>query len=367
MRLEAAVGGLILSTGVFCSSPFGHDIAHGLHRRNHDLHVMMKKSPTPTINLVKRGDVFNAPSGWPTLPIPAGFTLAGGVEITPIPQMALSAVSGSAALASAIAAATPAADPAAWNKEVDQKCQDAVDSLNGQSSSESGMAACYNVPFLDQAKGTFNSELRIYNVSKASGVFSGINDDQLMISMTYQSAAFQEFNGTLSYKRSLVVRQSSQGVTRPQLLSIKRYVGQINTSTFNSSMTTEQFKSLLTPKISIYAQSTTSSTNPITQLSVNDTSFVAGLFTSNSGNLTDPKNLLDNPAAKIVAAAQGLPTPFTVPGLSLGVFPTGLIITSVWMLVFAVTVIYGTLGRIKHRDQYRRDFRALQVKGIRRI
>jgi len=157
MRLEAAVGGLALSTGVLCSSPFGVNIAHGLHRRQNDLHVMMKRIPTPTVNLAKQAGVFNAPQGWPTVPIPAGFTLAAGVEITPIPQMALSAVSGSAALASAIAAATPAADPAAWNKEVDQKCQAAVDGLNGQAKSESGMAACYNVPFLDQVKGTFNS------------------------------------------------------------------------------------------------------------------------------------------------------------------------------------------------------------------
>jgi hypothetical protein len=109
------------------------------------------------------------------------------------------------------------------------------------------------------------------------------------------------------------------------------------------------------------------SQNASSQLPSNETSFNAGLFTTGSGSLTDPQFLLNNPAEKIIAAAQGLATPYSVPGISLGVFPTGLIVTSAWMLVFFSTVAYGTMGRIKFRDQYRRDIKAYQTSGIRRI
>jgi hypothetical protein len=197
----------------------------------------MKRDPTPTVNLVKRGDVFNAPSGWPTVSIPAGFTLAGGVEITPVAQMAVSAVSGSAALASEMAVPTPAVDPATWNKEVTQSCEDAINKLDGVASSDTGMAACYNVPFLDQVKGTFESELRIYNVSLTAGSFSGIDQDMMMVQMTYPSATFQEYSGNQFAKRDLAARQATtNGVFSASLVSIKRYVGQINPLTFNSSM-----------------------------------------------------------------------------------------------------------------------------------
>jgi hypothetical protein len=128
-----------------------------------------------------------------------------------------------------------------------------------------------------------------------------------------------------------------------------------------------QFKAILTPNITIYAANPVTSQNVSSELSSTEASFNAGLFTTSSGSLTDPSFLLDNPAEKIIAAEQGLPTPYIVPGLSLGVFPTGLIVTGAWMLIFFITVGYGTLGRIKFRDQYRRDMKAYKTNGIRRI
>jgi hypothetical protein len=243
MRLEAAVGGVVLSTTVLCYNVFGHEIAHGLHKRHQDLHLLLERKPTPTVELVKRAGtgaaagVFNAAT-WPTISIPAGFTLAGGVEITPVASMAMSAITGSAALASAMAEPTPAVDPATWNTQVDESCESAVTKLMGMASSDTGMAACYNVPFLDEVKGTFESQLRIYNVSVATGDFVGVSQDEMMVQMTYPLATFQEYSGTSPSKRSLVQRQSTNGVFTAMLLTIKNYVGQIDPSVFNSSMTT---------------------------------------------------------------------------------------------------------------------------------
>ncbi|KAF2668481.1 hypothetical protein BT63DRAFT_414486 [Microthyrium microscopicum] len=385
MRLEAAVGGAVFSATVLCSAAFGHDIAHGLHRRHADLHLHMKRDPEPsrTIPLYKRvassetsfpavstGDVFNAPL-WPTVTIPAGFTLAGGVEVTSLP--AADIPTGSVALSS-LAAVTQAADPATWNAQADQACSGVVMKLNGQAGNPSGMVACYNVPFLDTQKGTFEAELRIFNVSMPSGDFAGTSATNMMVTFKFQSASVQASDGTLPVKRALIERQSTPTATTgaagnfiPMEISVRKYVGQISPASFTPGMSQDSFKTILTPQISISAVSPSTKQTISTDVSSNQASFVAGVFATATGNLTDPKYLLDKPAEKLAAAAQGLPTPFIVPGLSLGVFPVGLIVALVWLVGFSTAVGLGTLGRIQFREQYRSAIRAQMSGDVKRI
>ena len=120
-------------------------------------------------------------------------------------------------------------------------------------------------------------------------------------------------------------------------------------------------------QITISAINPTTNQNVATLLSPTEASFVVGLFTTTTGSLTDPVYLLDKPAEKIAAAAQGLPTPFIVPGLSLQVFPTGLIVTCIWIMAFGTVVGLGTLGRLQFRDQYRREMRAMSSGDVKRI
>lgn len=61
----------------------------------------------------------------------------------------------------------------------------------------------------------------------------------------------------------------------------------------------------------------------------------------------------------IVAAA----TAFVLPGTTLGIFPTGLIITSAWAGVFLGAVGYGTIIRMKFRDHYRRRLRMAEARA----
>jgi hypothetical protein len=123
------------------------------------------------------------------------------------------------------------------------------------------------------------------------------------------------------------------------------------------------FKNLLIPQITISASNPLLERTVSTILSPTEASFVVGLFTDPNGSLSDPSFLLDKPALKIEAAAQGLPTPFIVPGLSLGVFPTGLIVSSVWTLFFFIIVGFGTLGRMQFREEYRAAIRAQMRSG----
>jgi hypothetical protein len=120
-------------------------------------------------------------------------------------------------------------------------------------------------------------------------------------------------------------------------------------------------------------QITISAINPISQQAINTTlssseaSFNSGVFARAAGNSTDPSTLIGQPVEQIAAAAQGLPTPYDVPGLALGVFPTGLIITSVWMVAFIGVVGAGTIGRMQFREQYRKAIRSQKEQGQRRL
>ena len=82
------------------------------------------------------------------------------------------------------------------------------------------------------------------------------------------------------------------------------------------------------------------------QLPNNEATFINGIF------------------AKSDLFAPPPPAAFVLPGTSLGIFPTGLIITAVWSALFIAAVGYGTYTRIRFRAAYRRRSRGLYVAGI---
>ncbi len=75
--------------------------------------------------------------------------------------------------------------------------------------------------------------------------------------------------------------------------------------------------------------------------------FVSGIFQG--------QNMAGAAAAVPTAAAAAAEkaSEFTLPGTTLGIFPVGLIITSVWALILLAAVGYGTWGRLQFREQYR--------------
>ncbi|KAF2435472.1 hypothetical protein EJ08DRAFT_580324 [Tothia fuscella] len=342
----------------------------------------------------KRNDVFGAINNgvWPTVVVPPGFTLAAGVEITPLPGVTNTFVGGSPAQvtpAPSAGVATPvpqqaaSISPAEWNAQAEQACMTSVMSLRGKATNPAGLAVCYNVPYLDQAKGVFEAELRLYNISAPSGDFLGVTPAMMMVTLQYQGATIQKSNGVLPVKRdtiALVERQMQMaglatptgtampnGILMPSEVAIRKYVGQVNKGLMMPGMNLTQFQPLLVPQISISGMSPTSNRLVNTSLSSTESSFVAGIFSRAAGNITDPKSLLGQPADQLAAAAAGKPTPFVVPGLSLAVFPVGLIITGMWVLLFATAVGLGTMGRIQFRHQYRLAIRAQKAEMQRRI
>jgi hypothetical protein len=259
MRLEAALfGGLFISGRFWSAGASGIDAFHGLHHRRHaDIHAQMRRDADNAVrNLAKRSDVFG-PAGngvWPTVAVPAGFTLAAGVEITPIPGFtAVTATptpvaqsNGIATPVPQVAAAAASVTPSQWNAEADAACMTAVMNLKGKSSNPAGLAVCYNVPYLDQQKGVFEAELRMYNISAPTGDFVGVTPAMMMVTLQYSGATIQTSNGALPVKRDavmLVERQMSvatptssiapsatmpNGILMPSQVAIRKYVGQVN-------------------------------------------------------------------------------------------------------------------------------------------
>lgn len=330
--------------------------------------------------------------------VPPGFTLAGGVEITQVPGATntfTSAPTGVPATATAAPQESANAvnvNPQTWNAQAEQACMTSVMNLKGKASNPAGLAVCYNVPYLDEAKGTFEAELRMYNISAPTGDFVGITPAMMMVTLQYQGATIQTSNGALPVKRDtvefaeLVERQMGnmqmstptgtamppsgampQGIMMPSEVAVRKYIGQVNQALMVPGMNLTTFQPLLVPQIAISAVNPSSKQTVNTSLSSTEASFVAGVFSRAAGNITDPKTLLGQPQEQLAAKAAGLPTPFDIPGLSLGVFPVGLIVTSIWMVLFVAVVGLGTLGRVQFRQQYRMAIRAQKAEAQRRI
>lgn len=119
-------------------------------------------------------------------------------------------------------------------------------SLGGTVQNPTGMAVCYNVPFMDSKSGVFEAELRVYTISQPTAEFVGVTAKEMMVSLAYLGATVQRTNGTmlaqmpnepaparreiseaeLNARAELEKRQAQA----PQELAVLTYVGQMNSN-----------------------------------------------------------------------------------------------------------------------------------------
>jgi hypothetical protein len=156
--------------------------------------------------------------------------------------------------AAPLASLTPAtgdasrADLAKWEAETKKACMDTLGALNGQASNPSGIAVCYNLPFLDNTTGVFQAELRMYNVSAPVDPWVGVTAADVSMTLSYLGATVQNMPGNFT-KRDLswppvrarensdgllVERQNINGMTE---LKVLMYVGRVNSNLLGSAMT----------------------------------------------------------------------------------------------------------------------------------
>ncbi|PGH04344.1 hypothetical protein AJ79_07125 [Helicocarpus griseus UAMH5409] len=252
----------------------------------------------------------------------------------------------------------PAFDEQQFNSTATTACLDALDDLEIVVN-PSGMAACFNIPVFDNSTGAFEADIRLYQVSDAVGEFAGVPPSEYTLQVNIPQA-------TISDPRRL-----AGGVTDGQpgemaLLQEFRHFGQISTLLQIEKLTQDNIRVLLIPNITISASKRENQQLVTTTLSSDTLSYVIGFFSNPDNspvNITIPEANAQLPA--IVAAA----TEFVLPGTTLGIFPTGLIVTSAWAGIFLFAVGYGTFKRMKYRDHYRRRLKiaAARADGNRRI
>ena len=239
----------------------------------------------------------------------------------------------------------------AINSEVSKACTDAIAGIQNFNS-DSGLGGCYNIMYLNRTNGLFQADLRLYKVSEPSGNFSGIPIDDMLVNLNSNFAKFAQVSLTPNTKRSEnEVRQSANNFV--EVLE-GLWEGQIELLDY-SKLSQSDFMALMIPEFDIRA------IQPNTQVPVNSrlNSSSAVYFVIGDIVAASEQQALNatNPLSAI--AAQEKANVFVLPGTTLGIFPTGLIVTGTWAVLFILTFGLGTIGRIKYRSLYRSRLVAL--------
>lgn len=212
---------------------------------------------------------------------------------------------------------------------------------------EAGFAACYNIlDFHENMGGMFQADLRLFQISPATDEFANVSMDAIGVQLSYpNSTQYSVLMNSKRTKRSLSTRQSSP--VQIQQFSI---VGNLKMQLDLKKLNTTELISLFIPQIQLSAASTNGSSTTSDITSIDTAYFVVGQF---QGQATpEVAAEASNPlmAQEAITASKG----FVLPGTSLGIFPTGLIVTSAWTFLFFLAFGLGTWGRIRHRDMYRK-------------
>jgi len=139
------------------------------------------------------------------------------------------------------------ADLQKWEDETRAACMQTLSNLNGQASNPSGIAVCYNVPFLDNSTGVFQAELRMYNVSAPVDPWQSVTTADVSMTLSYLGATVQAMNMNNTKRDvsedqlrarwsdgTLVQRQTISTMTELKTLM---YVGKINSNLMGPAMT----------------------------------------------------------------------------------------------------------------------------------
>lgn len=214
MLFQTAVLGGLLAAGQVASIKLGE--INAVLRRSEDLEEVLRRDAGLLATITQRQD-------------------ANAADTAPLAS--LTPASGDASKA----------DLQNWEAETRAACMQTLGNLNGKASNPSGIAVCYNVPFLDNSTGVFQAELRMYNVSSPVDPWQSVTAADVSMTLSYLGATVQAMN-TNNTKRevseiqararwsdgTLVQRQTISTMTELKTLM---YVGKINSNLMGPAMT----------------------------------------------------------------------------------------------------------------------------------
>jgi hypothetical protein len=129
-------------------------------------------------------------------------------------------------------------DIEAWNEAANTACREALRALP-HASNPSGTCVCYNLPLLDNSTGTFEADLRLFQLSQPTGQFQGIPQGQIEVELNYNGASVTEVNKQAV--SGLKVRQQDNGNNNKagdlRLLQSYLFVGQVDKNRMTGEMT----------------------------------------------------------------------------------------------------------------------------------
>lgn len=147
-------------------------------------------------------------------------------------------------------AAAAGMDMNKWDGMATTACTTALEALNGQASNPSGMAVCYNLPFLNKTTGVFQAELRLYSISPPTKEFANIAAKDVKVGLSYNGASVSAVNASSMQRRSeveaVMLLPRGDGIERrqapvPALAQFFAFVGQINQELLAVPMGTSVF------------------------------------------------------------------------------------------------------------------------------
>ena len=128
-----------------------------------------------------------------------------------------------------------------WAKETTLKCIDKLKNVT-KASNPSGIAVCYNLPFLSSDSGVFAADLRLYQVSAPDGDWATVGGN-IDVSLMYNGAAVQVRNE--SAEEAAATAQASASSVGPQKVQEFHFIGQIDKMLLANGMSEYVFPRLL--------------------------------------------------------------------------------------------------------------------------
>ncbi|KAI0508857.1 hypothetical protein F5B22DRAFT_649557 [Xylaria bambusicola] len=258
-----------------------------------------------------------------------------------------------------------------WDAETVAACTDTLSTLSA-ASNPSGMAVCYNLVQLDTNLGEFMADLRLFEVSAPTGNWEGIPLQQMSGGIRFSGATASEINGQKVSGRSmgnddLPKRQNAS----PTLQRTYMIVGKINQDQMIPPMTMygcpislplasfvltnvairQKIEPLIMPIFTLTATDATGRTISA-NVSSNEAAFVNGIFSKEVVQSRFGQASLAQ--QKITQEMEAGSVPFVLPGVNILIFPIGLVVSGVWLLLGIGAYGYGTYERYNYRETYRR-------------
>lgn len=125
-----------------------------------------------------------------------------------------------------------------WDENTENACEKSFESRRDPVSNPSGMAVCYNIPFLNQETGVFEADLRLFMISNPTESFIGVPSDKIQVALSFNGASVSPID-TNSIKRSennfassiMLSYENPREVKRgmaPRLMKTYAFVGQVD-------------------------------------------------------------------------------------------------------------------------------------------